>query len=76
MEIKSEINMEKIMIEFEKSSNQLNELIRLQNELSQSENDLLALQIRFVHKFRDLNLNLEKKKQFFFVNLIFFLLQK
>jgi hypothetical protein len=46
----SKLSVESILFEFEKSTNNLNELIRLQNELSQSENDLLALQIRFVHK--------------------------
>ena len=43
--------VENILIEFDKSNNQLNELFRIQNELSESENDLMSLQIRFVHKF-------------------------
>ncbi len=43
-------SIENIMLEIEKSNTQISEVIRLQNELSQSENDLLALQIRFVHK--------------------------
>lgn len=42
--------IENILAEFEKSNGQINEVIRLQNELSKSENELLALQIRFVHK--------------------------
>ncbi len=50
MDHSGNLSVENIMLEFEKSNNQLSELIRLQNELSQSENDLLALQIRFVHK--------------------------
>jgi hypothetical protein len=43
--------VENILIEFDKSNNQLNEFFRIQNELSESENDLMSLQIRFVHKF-------------------------
>jgi len=42
--------VENILIEFEKSNSQLNEFFRVQNELSHSENDLMSLQIRFVHK--------------------------
>lgn len=42
--------IENILAEFEKSNNQINEVIRLQNELSKSENELMALQIRYVHK--------------------------
>jgi hypothetical protein len=38
------------MLEFEKNNNHLNELIRLQDELANSENELIALQIRYVHK--------------------------
>jgi hypothetical protein len=47
-----DLSVASIMLEFEKSNDQLNDLIRLQNELSQSENELLTLQIRFVHKYR------------------------
>ena len=46
--------VENILIEFDKSNSQMNELFRIQNELSTSENDLMALQIRFVHKWTKL----------------------
>ena len=42
--------IENIFNEFEKTNNQINELVRIQNELSNSENELIALQIRYVHK--------------------------
>lgn len=41
---------EKILNEFEKSNSDIGELIRLQEELSNCENELVAFQIRFVHK--------------------------
>ena len=43
--------VENILIEFDKSNSQMTELFRIQNELSTSENELMALQIRFVHKY-------------------------
>lgn len=43
--------IENIFNEFEKTNNQINELVRIQNELSNSENELIALQIRYVHKY-------------------------
>lgn len=46
----TQLALQNILSEFEKNSSQTNELIRLQNELSNSENQLIALQVRFVHK--------------------------
>lgn len=46
----STMSIESIMTELEKSNNHIGELIRVQNELSTCQNELLALQIRFVHK--------------------------
>lgn len=42
--------VENIFSEFEKTNNQINEFIRIQSELSSTENELIALQIRYVHK--------------------------
>jgi hypothetical protein len=42
--------MESILSEFEKSNNQTDELLRIQNDLSSCQSELIALQIRFVHK--------------------------
>lgn len=42
--------VESIFFEFQHTNDQLNELIRVQNELSNAENELIALQIRYVHK--------------------------
>jgi hypothetical protein len=46
----TQLALKNILSEFEKNNSQTNELIRLQNELSNSENQLIALQVRFVHK--------------------------
>jgi hypothetical protein len=43
--------MRNILYEFEKSNNQTSDLLRLQNDLSNAESELIALQIRFVHKY-------------------------
>ena len=43
--------MRDILYEFEKSNNQTSDLFRLQNDLSSAESELIALQIRFVHKY-------------------------
>ncbi|CAF0722537.1 unnamed protein product [Brachionus calyciflorus] len=66
MKIDENSVIENILAEFEKSNNQINETIRLQNELSRSENELMALQIRFVHKNKeneDLKIQLEAKNK-------------
>lgn len=42
--------VENILVEFDKSNCQMTEMFRIQNELSASENELMTLQIRFVHK--------------------------
>jgi hypothetical protein len=52
--------MEDILSEFEKSQDHTSELLRLQNDLSNCESELVALQIRFVHKNKE---NEELKRQ-------------
>ena len=42
--------MKDILYEFEKSNNQTSDIFRLQNDLSNAESELIALQIRFVHR--------------------------
>jgi hypothetical protein len=42
--------VESILSEFKQTNTQLLELIRVQNELANAENELVALQIRYVHK--------------------------
>ena len=42
--------MKEILYEFEKSNNQTSDIFRLQNDLSHVESELIALQVRFVHK--------------------------
>jgi hypothetical protein len=42
--------MKDILYEFEKSNNQTSDIFRLQNDLSNAESELIALQVRFVHK--------------------------
>lgn len=42
--------VESILAEFEKTNSHMGELMRLQSELSHAENELIALQIRYVHK--------------------------
>lgn len=48
------------MSEFEKSQDHTSELLRLQSDLSNCESELVALQIRFVHKNKE---NEELKRQ-------------
>ena len=43
--------MKDILYEFEKSNSHTSDLFRLQSDLSHAESELIALQIRFVHKW-------------------------
>jgi hypothetical protein len=43
--------IERLICGFNANNEQINELMRLQEELSRSESELLALQLRFVHKY-------------------------
>ena len=42
--------LEKLIKDFERSQNQIFDLTRLQDDLTKSESELYALQIRYVHK--------------------------
>lgn len=58
--------MEDILSEFEKSNNNTSDLFRIQDDLSNCESNLVALQIRFVHKNKeneDLKHQLELKNK-------------
>lgn len=58
--------MENILSEFEKSQDNTNEIFRIQDDLSNCESELVALQIRFVHKNKendDLKRQLEAKNK-------------
>lgn len=47
--------IERLISSFNSNNEQINELVRLQDELSRSESELLALQLRFVHKYSIFN---------------------
>ena len=58
--------MEEILSEFEKSNNNTSDLFRIQDDLSNCESNLVALQIRYVHKNKeneDLKHQLELKNK-------------